>query len=393
MNLIIIHKNNPPVSGAKSSSDNLLRFALSVEPFAGIVLDGLNRCSRWSLNEKNVFAIPEEWDIGTRVTKLKTISYTENVPIFPELLRKAKLRSPMDSLRRTPVGGNLWFVVSNGRFAAQIDSQLLKRLLAKIQSDIVTVNVEPGLLSEREKKRLTAQGKVAGFRRLYHDSSELACISTDWPHHLFIKTNILDQLLVDGALPLSFSTILERGRSNELTVRAINVGGAVLDLETQNGLLKFFKTRISKIKDSKVQTKNSNAISPDARLVGKILLGENVRIGPKATVVGPTIIGNNVKIGRGAVIHSSIIGSKVSVPRNQLVQNCIVKGPRTNRKQLSRSANNDSKRMYDTAFSLLFHKPVSCVIIEILGYLCSFCCFYQLVHGIILKINHFITVC
>ena len=352
MNLIIIHKNNPPVSGAKSSSDNLLRFALSVEPFAGIVLDGLNRCSRWSLNEKNVFAIPEEWDIGARVTKLKTISYTENVPIFPELLRKAKLRSPMDSLRRTPVGGNLWFVVSNGRFAAQIDSQLLKRLLAKIQSDIVTVNVEPGLLSKREKMRLTAQGKVAGFRRLYRDSSEPACISTDWPHHLFIKTNILDQLLVDGALPLSFSTILERCRSNELTLRAINVGGAVLDLETQNGLLKFFKTRISKIKDSKVQTKNSNAISPDARLVGKILLGENVRIGQKTTVVGPTIIGNNVKIGRGAVIHSSIIGSKVSVPRNQLVQNCIVKGPRTNRKQLSRSANNGPKQMYDTAFSL-----------------------------------------
>ena len=169
MNLIIIHKNNPPVSGAKRSSPatlgsnpaegGLLRFALAAEPVgAAIVLDGLNRCSRWGRNGKIVCAIPEEWNIESHITRLKTISYTENVPIFPELLRKAER--------------NLWFDISNGRFATQIDSQLLKGLPAKIQADIVVVNVEPGLSGKREKMRLTDQVKVAGFRRLYGDSTE-----------------------------------------------------------------------------------------------------------------------------------------------------------------------------------------------------------------------------
>ncbi len=58
------------------------------------------------------------------------------------------------------------------------------------------------------------------------------------------------------------------------------------------------------------------------------MLGKNVCIGPKTIVVGPTIIGDNVKIKLGAGINSSIIGPKVSVPQNKLVQNCIVKGPR-----------------------------------------------------------------
>ena len=71
MNLIIIHKNNPPPTSScrkigvgadtKSSSDNLLRFALANEPIAGVVLDGLSRGLRWGRNGKIVCAIPEEY--------------------------------------------------------------------------------------------------------------------------------------------------------------------------------------------------------------------------------------------------------------------------------------------------------------------------------------------
>ncbi len=218
------------------------------------------------------------------------------------------------------------------------------------------VNVEPDLLGKREKMRLTAQGRVAGFRRLYCDSAELAPVSTDWPHHLFVKTSIINQLLTEGVLPQSFSALLEKCLSNSLRSCGINIGGAVLDLGTQDGLLNFCRTGISKIKNStpacNKQGQNSNAISQDSRLVGKVLLGKNVFIGPKTIVVGPTIIGDNVKIKQGAVINSSIIGPKVSVPQNKLVQNCIVKGPRTNWKQLSRSANNSSKQIYYPAFEL-----------------------------------------
>jgi lipopolysaccharide/colanic/teichoic acid biosynthesis glycosyltransferase len=72
---------------------------------------------------------------------------------------------------------------------------------------------------------------------------------------------------------------------------------------------------------------DSSSIASDARLVGKVLLGRNVHIAPKAIIIGPTIIGDDVKIEQGAVIDSSIIGPAVSVPRNQIVRNCIAEGP------------------------------------------------------------------
>jgi lipopolysaccharide/colanic/teichoic acid biosynthesis glycosyltransferase len=192
---------------------------------------------------------------------------------------------------------------------------------------VVAVNVAPVLLGKREKMRLTAQGKVAGFRRLYCDSAEVAPVSTDWPHHLFVRTNVLEKVLAGCALPQSFSTLLERAFSNAVRLRAIKVGGAVLDLETQDGLLNFCRAGITKIRPLPAASRDgANTISRDSRLVGKVLLGKNVYIGPKAIVVGPTVIGDNVKIEQGAVISSSIIGPEVIVPQNQFVQNRIVKG-------------------------------------------------------------------
>jgi lipopolysaccharide/colanic/teichoic acid biosynthesis glycosyltransferase len=328
MNLIIVHKNNPAVSYTASSSDSLLRFALANEPVAGVVFDGLSRCLPWSSNGKVFYAIPKEWNIETHAPRLKTVTYAENVPICPEFLQKAKRR--------------FWLVISNAQFATQIDDKLLNQLLAKIQADVLVVNVEPDLLEKREKMRLTAQGKVAGFRRLYYDSTEPAPILNNWPHYLFIKTSIFEQLLIDGALPQSFSTLLNKCRSNSLKSYGANIGGIVFDLETPEGLLNFCGVGISKMRNSKLEFHNSNKISQDSKLIGKVLLGKNVSIGPKTTVIGPTIVGNNVKIEHGAVINSSIIGSEFSVPRNKVVQNRIVKGPPYDWNQLTPSTNNST---------------------------------------------------
>jgi lipopolysaccharide/colanic/teichoic acid biosynthesis glycosyltransferase len=128
----------------------------------------------------------------------------------------------------------------------------------------------------------------------------------------------------DGSLPESFAALLERCQSHGLTVRAVKVGGAVLNLGTESGLLNFCRARLSKIQNSKFKIQNSNAISEDSRLVGKVLLGKNVQTGAKVIVVGPSIIGNNVTIEQGAVIDSSIIGPDVCVPKNQLVRNRIL---------------------------------------------------------------------
>jgi lipopolysaccharide/colanic/teichoic acid biosynthesis glycosyltransferase len=334
MNLIIVHKKG---SSANNSGNGLLAFAMSAEPIAGVVLDGLSKNLGLDGDTSTVIAAPEGWSVSPGAATPEIISYREKAPISFEL-RKA--------------GRSSWLVVSNGRFVTQIDRELLHRVLAGIQADVVAVNVEPELLGKREKVRLTVGAKVAGFHRQYCDCAEPAAVPADWPHHIFVKTNVLDRVLTDQKLPYYFYTFLEKCRRAKLTLRTINVGGIALDLETEDGLLSFCQAKLSKIRNSKLEVQNSNMISPDSRLVGRVLLGQNVNIGPKAIVIGPTIIGNKVRIGASAVINSSIIGPGVCVPRNQFVQGHVVKGPQCDWKRLAHRKSNNSKQVCGPKFDL-----------------------------------------
>lgn len=328
MNLIILHKDKNPTT---NSDNELLRFATSIEPVTGIILDGLSRSSACYHNGKVVFAVPEQWKVKPWTSGPQIIPYKDNVPIASEALRKIKQK--------------LWFIISNGRFVTQINSDLLKAILASTAADIVAVNADPELLAYREKIRSTAQGKVAGFRRFYCDSVEPAPLPADWPCHLFIKTNVLDQILNDRTLPKSFCDFTKKCQAKKLLLQAINVAGTAIDLETEDGLLAFCST---KIRDSKFKIQDSNSISHNAKFVGQVLLGENINIGPKAIIVGPTIIGNNIKIGAGSVINSSIVGTGVRVPDNQFILGRVIKGPQPNWKHL----NQNKKVLYSK-----FEKP------------------------------------
>jgi len=350
MELIVIRKNK---GSATSSGDGLLWFAVSNEPIASIIVDGLTKNLCLPGDSNAVIAIPEEQGIQSCVTAPNIVHYQENVPICIEDFWKTKRKRTVNS----------WLVISDGRFATQINSELLYDVLASAQTDVLAVNVEPELLAHREKVRLTAHCKIAGFRRLYSDSTEPAPSPTDWPHHVFIKTNVLDKAFANSILPCSFSDFIKRCLSNALKLRAINVGGGVLDLETEDGLLNFCKTRLDSSpyirsyrsnRDTQGGTRivHSSTVSQSSRLVGKVLLGENVRIGPKVVIVGPTIIGDNVRIEQAAAINSSIIGPGVCVPRNQLVQNRVVKGPQCNWKRLTHSTSNNSKQICYPTFGL-----------------------------------------
>jgi len=359
MHIILLRNDS-----SNGSGESLLRSALAGEPVSGVILDGLCRRSNSGIerdsiyrfsakhgNGKTICAVPDKWAIGPGESRHgdrssqqpsfdagpDVIRYKENVPVTCELVCGATRNGSSDS----------WFVVSNGRYDTQINNELLDKVLTGVHADIVAINAEPGLLGQREKVRLTTEGKVAGFRRAYSDSAEFAFVSTEWPHHLFIKTGVLDRVLANEALPLSFSALVEICRSKELILRVINVGGNVLDLETEEGLLSFCETRLSNIQDSKFELRDSNTISEDARLTGKVLLGKNIYIGPKAVVIGPTIICNNARIERGSVVNSSIVGPEVCVPKNQFVQERVITGQQCDWKRLSR-CKSDRSLLQDT---------------------------------------------
>ncbi len=328
MDLIVIRKN---INVANSYGDQLLRFAVSSEPIDDVFLEGLSKYLSLDAVKNTLIAVPQTWIVGQHTAATEKITYGDSFQLSLELMRKIKQ--------------NPWLIVSNGRFVTQVDEELLYKLLAGIRADVVAVNVESDLLGMNEKVRLTSQGKVVGFRRLYDDSAEPVPLPDDWPHHIFIKTNLLEKLALRNALTQSFQDFIKMCRSNNLALWAMNVGGFALDLETNDGLLNFCQTTLSRSRKARVGSQNSNGISPQARLIGKVLLGKNVQIETKAVVVGPSIIGNNVKIGSSAVINSSVIGPGVCVPPNQLLQNHIIKGPKCNFKRLTRYHSSNAKKI------------------------------------------------
>jgi lipopolysaccharide/colanic/teichoic acid biosynthesis glycosyltransferase len=335
MNLIIIHKIE---NSERDGGNGFLRFAISSEPVASVVFDGLTR-SVHSGKDEVVCAIPKEWGIEQVATGLRIAPYAADISTCREIVQKSKQ--------------DQWLVVSNGRFATQMNSKLLEEVLDNVRADVVAITVKPELLAYHEKMRLTAQGKVAGFRRLYTDCAEPQAFPVDWPHHVFVRTSVLDHLCTDS-LPQSFSALLESWHSNTLRLIAVGMAGFIWDLEKEDGLLNFCRMNLNLflsnrlngnlVQDSRSLTARDAGLSEGFTLCGKVLIGENVKIGPKVVMVGPTIIGNNVTIEQGAVVNSSIIGSNVSVAQGQVVSNRIVKTSECSAKGPMLSAENNSRQ-------------------------------------------------
>lgn len=336
--LIIIHK---PKDLSPSNGGSLLRFAICSEPFSAITFSHLNRNSFGRINSKTTIAIPQDWAKPTQKVKSNIIYYRQNISVPSELLDSPK--------------ANRWFVISNGRFATQIAYNRLYKILDKLQADVITVNAVPQLQASHEKLLINSQDKLIGFRRLYDDMVQPALTPADWPHHIFARADVFGGLLVDGALLQDFSGFLDCCYSNSLTVRSVNIGGTVFDLESEEGLLNFFTSSLGPDVNNGYQNQifstYDTQMSPNARLFGKILLGQNVCIGKDVIIAGPAIIGNNVKIAQGTVIRTSIIGSDVSVPDNLLIQNCVIKDPQYNWRHLT-GKNNNSKQTCCRRFSL-----------------------------------------
>lgn len=307
----------------KNNTDGLLRFAVANKPIEDIVLSHLSSNPLPGSCESAVIAVPESWGVVSGNTKLQ--SYKIDIAFSP------------DSFKESEKGS--WFVISNGRFVIKKSDSILQEALDDISADVLMVNVSPDLLAYREKVRLISESKIASCCRHYFDSAEPASIPIDWPHYIFIKTDIIKDVFADFTLPCSFSDFV-RNCLNSLKVCAINIAGVAFDLESEDGLFDFCNAHFNSLsKETSVNKRgllnNESNINSSTKLVGKVLLGENVRLGPDTVIVGPAIICNDVKVGGNAVISSSIVGSGILVPENQLLFNKIIREQKIDWKAVS----------------------------------------------------------
>ncbi|MHC4126151.1 MAG: sugar transferase [Planctomycetota bacterium] len=223
---------------------------------------------------------------------------------------------------------NFWLVISNGRFVTQAQYRRMQNILNKIKVDLVAVNIDPALMSYAEKLCITSRGNVAGFRRLYSESMLPASLPTDWPVHLFIRSIALEKILDNRRLPLSFHEFLDRCRRQSLSCISLKFPGRIIDLETEDGLLRLLTDRMNLYpKDFNYTSDNNKGtcrIARTARIFGPVVFGNNVHLGDNVLIVGPAILGDNVRVTASAVIKTSIISPGLELPKGCFVQNRIL---------------------------------------------------------------------
>ena len=319
---------------AAEAGPSLLEFALSTAPLNRVVLNAFLRPAlaggdSHSMRlpgkaepDNTLWAVPRGWRVTLPEGLGRKVDYADIVRIDPELWREA----PRDS----------WIAISNGRFVAHVNQPLLRQVLAETTADAVAVMAAPQLCAYQERVRLTQQGQLVGYRRLYRDSLEPTPAPTDWPHHLFVRARIADAVLRDG-LPREFPSVAERLRSHGSGLKTLAIAGSVADVNAQEGLLSlsagglpwalFSSARAEQAKRSETDSPAGNGeISPQARFVGPVLLGSHVSVESDAIIIGPSVLCDNSTVQAGAVVEACIVGSGEVVAADQYVRNAIIAG-------------------------------------------------------------------
>lgn len=331
MRLIVIRDESD--SPGRSEMD-LLRLVLSMRPLSNAVLSGMIRLSGST-------------DGNVRFSELAGgAAPGEVVWAFPASWPCDAIRGlERDGMRVRTDGSDVghrgirkhpWFVLSNGRLAAHI-SDPLALLLGDASADVIAVTVDPGLLAYRERIRLTEDGELVGYRRLYRDGVEPTPMPTDWPHHLFIRSEHAEGILREG-LPHAFAEMVDRCRSGGMRMEAVALGGSVADLSTAGGLLMLCDAVLAQwppvgaVLDTSlgaqvyVQGADRN-VSREARIVGPVLVGHGVCVEPGATIVGPSILCDGCTVRRAAIVDSSIVGPRAVVESEGLCHRSVVIDP------------------------------------------------------------------
>jgi lipopolysaccharide/colanic/teichoic acid biosynthesis glycosyltransferase len=310
---------------AAGTEPDLLEYALSTAPLSLIVLDALHRpayCADKVPAQRITWAIPREWQVAFPAGLGQRIDCTDALGIDSEMLRE--------------IDRHAWLVISNGRFVVRMNRQRLEQGLASEDADVVAVLADPELAAYRERVRLTQQGQLAGFRRLYHDSMEPIPVPADWPHQLYVRREAAGAIL-SGGLPGEFQAVVEKVRSCGFRLRSIAVAGSFVDLGTEDGLLSLGSMALSSTSccpvhqqmapEPGVTSSTSDGVSPRARLLGPVLFGDHVCVEPDAVIIGPSILCDHSTVRAGAVVDASIIGTRGEVSRDQIVRHSMVITP------------------------------------------------------------------
>ena len=326
MNLIIVH----PLPH-RSDQDPLLRLLDSNDHVAGHLLErlGLHATGESVLSVR--IAVPEPWLDIWRPRDERVLTYRPGQPI-----------AIPDDHKQAHSG---WLVISRGRFITDLDLDWLVRDLTRLDAHVVSVTVDPKLNGYQERTCYSSDGTVAGFRRRYMAATCLEAAPEEWPHHLFVRSELCDPLFPGRLLTLDYPAMQQRVSQNGLAYKHLSVPGQLVDLHRKLDRLNGVRDIIYELFKRQPQLFNGASrahaqVHPTARLCGPVLLSPGVQIDPEAVIVGPALIGRDVHILEKALVRASLITAGGVIHPGEQIDNLWIGSEEDHQTRLEHSFDN-----------------------------------------------------
>ncbi len=255
-------------------------------------------------------AIPDDWLLEMPAGDVVRYGYDDRIDIL--------------GTGRTGGNGNTPLVIQNGRYAVEVDVDLLKEAVAGCRAQVLCIVVSERRQAYSESLRQTGDGKVLGFRRFYYPQSVPEPFPSDWPHLVFLEPSAAASLAADGVAPAGFTDFMTRCRERGLTERCLSIGGNAWDLGSREGLLSFYECAVLGSGHSTRHGHNGRAVAFDARIEGNVVIEDNVKVESGAVVVGPAFLGAGAVLGKDSFVRSAIVGPGAVVPSGGILRNRVL---------------------------------------------------------------------
>jgi len=209
-----------------------------------------------------------------------------------------------------------YIAVSNIANFAEIDFNLIEGIISESTSDIILVKADNSLNAFSEVARITSQGRVAGFCRLFENSKIPQVTIDNNCHYAFFKPEVMGKLSLDIESNCTFQKFIEALISSDLSIQAYSVAGKVYDLSNENDFINLLSTSESII----------GPLCNNSRYGKNIIVSKNADIDKTAVIIGPAIISGTAKIEANAVVRSSIVTASAVVKADSFVSGKVVTG-------------------------------------------------------------------
>ncbi len=201
-------------------------------------------------------------------------------------------------------------LLANARYIPCFDHNVIQKIIEKADADIICIETDHNLCGFREKVTFDSTGNIVGLRRIFSNSIIPSSVPENWPEMVFISPNAITKENGLQNIPVCFSDFISKCNRKSLTIRCVRIAGINHDLYNANELLSFMEKALPIQAKSKANTSN---IAQSAKLIGKVILGSNVKIGEDCIIVGPAIIGDNIVLAPDTVVRNSILGNSVKI--------------------------------------------------------------------------------